>query len=125
PGGVTNPFEALNAAAKTAGAHSAAFSSDGRWLLSVGTQGKQLWDLRTRQEVAAPAPDLQRDPSQFMNLVAGMAGAQNGRGVAIAPNGRLAARGLGQIIKLWEPATGAEIGELSGHTSDVTAVAFN
>jgi WD40 repeat protein len=125
PGGMTNPFEALNEASKTAGAHSAAFSLDGRWLLSVGQQEKQLWDMRTRQEVPAAAPDLRKDPGQMMNLLTGMVGAQSGRGVAFAPGGRLAARGLGHVIKLWEPATGTELGELSGHTSDVTALAFS
>ena len=125
PGGVTNPFEALNAMTRTAGAHSAAFSADGHWLLSVGQQGKQLWDMRTRQEVPAAAPDLQRDPGQMMALLGGMVAAQNGRGVAFAPGGRVAAGGVGHVIKLWEPATGAELGELSGHTSDVNAVAFN
>ncbi len=127
PAGAVNPFEALNAMTKAGGAHSVAFSADGRWLLSVGQYGQQLWDVGTRQEVRAPSPraDLARDPSQMMNLMGGMLSGNAGRGVAFAPDGRIAARGLGHLIKLWEPASGRELGELSGHTSDVTAVAFN
>jgi WD40 repeat protein len=129
PGGVANPIEALSAMFQAGGAHSAAFSTDGRWLLSIGQYGQQLWDMGTRQEVRPPTTattaDLGRDPSQLMNLMSGMLSAQSGRGVAFAPDGRVAARGVGHVIKLWEPVSGRELGELAGHTSDVTAVAFS
>ena len=127
PGGMVNPFEALAAASRNAGAHSLAFSADGRWLLSVGTLGQQLWDLSTRQEVrpATAARPVSADPTQMMNMLGGLMSGTQGRGIAFSADGRVAARGVGHVIKLSDPVSGTELGQLSAHTSDVTSVAFS
>jgi WD40 repeat protein len=128
PAGMPNPFEALAAGFRNTGAHSLAFSRDGHWLLSVGTLGQQLWDLTTRQEVrpATVAPSPKRpDPTQIATLLGGMMSGTQGRGIAFSPDGHMAARGVGHVIKLTDPVSGAELGQLPAHTSDVTSVAFN
>ena len=123
PGGMINPFQALEASYKAAGAHSSTFSADGRWLLSVGQQGPQRWDMNTRQEARPPA--AAPDPSQLLGLMGGIVAAQSGLGIAFSPDGHVAARGVGHVIRLWDPSSDREVGQLSGHTSDVTAVAYS
>ena len=48
-----------------------------------------------------------------------------GMGVAFSPDGRFAARGHGQIIKIWEVATGQDVLQLIGHTAAVTSMVFS
>jgi len=46
--------------------------------------------------------------------------------VAFSPNGRvLASGGEDKIVRLWNPATGENLGALTGHTDAVRAVAFS
>lgn len=46
--------------------------------------------------------------------------------VAYSPNGRvIATAGSDNDIQLWDPASGGLIGALSGHTDDVSAIAFS
>jgi len=45
--------------------------------------------------------------------------------VAFAPDGRLlASAGADGMVRLWDPATGGQVRELTGHTGGVLAVAF-
>jgi WD40 repeat protein len=110
------------------GASSLAFSDDGGRLLTVGSQGKRLWDVASGQEIrssrAAPKFDMSNpDPQAMMNaLLPEEMGAASG--TAISADGRLLANGNGRVIKLSDAASGAVIGQLVGHTSNVSALAF-
>ncbi len=110
------------------GASSLAFSEDGRVLLTVGTQGKRLWDVATGQEMrsgrAAPKLDMSNpDPKAMMDaLMPEEMGAA--RGTAVSADGRLLANGNGRVIKISDAGTGDVIAQLVGHTSNVSALAF-
>ena len=110
------------------GASSLAFSDDGRMLLAVGTQGKRLWDVATGQEMrsgrAAPKLDMSNpDPKAMMSaLMPEEMGAA--RGTAVSADGRLLANGNGRVIKITNVGTGEVVGQLVGHTSNVSALAF-
>ena len=106
------------------GAKSLAFSSDGRLLLGDGAKGKDVWDVATGQNIRPPKAPRQAgfDP---MDMMGDMEFNIGGRGVAFSPDGRFAARGHRQIIKIWEVATGQDVLQLVGHTAAVTSMVFS
>ncbi len=105
------------------GAQSLVFSPDGRTLLTGGHGGKRVWDVATGQAIRTKKASGQGrfDP---MSMLEGMDLNVMGTGVAFSPDGRLAARGHGEVVKVWDVATGQDRGELTGHSSAVKAVAF-
>jgi WD40 repeat protein/uncharacterized caspase-like protein len=108
------------------GARSMAFSPDGRFLLTDGIRGKSLWNVTTGQKVRMPKKAAMQPGFDPMNLLAGeMELNIEGAGAAFSPDGRLAARGHGQVIKVWDVATGQDRLELLGHTAAVKSVAFS
>jgi len=126
----TNPMDMLQSAIGSAksqfdGASSLAFSPDGGTLLSVGSQGKRLWDVATGQQIrtGSAATIDPTDPRAMMDSMLGeeMGGAG---GTAFSPDGRFAAHGIGRIVKITDLATGRVVAQLVGHTSDVSAIAF-
>jgi WD40 repeat protein len=105
------------------GSNSVAFSADGRLLVSGGVRGKGVWDVATGKAVR-----LQKQPRAGgfdpMSLVENMEVNVDGMGAAFSPDGRLAARGHGEVIKVWEVATGQDRMELIGHTAAVKSIQF-
>jgi len=120
--GLADVMEAMGEDAT--GGTSLAFSSDGRLLLSDGPRGKAIWDVATGQRVRVPKRQRAGgfDP---MNLIENMEVNVDGMGVAFSPDGRLAARGHGEIVTVFEVATGQDRMELIGHTAAVKSVQFS
>lgn len=116
------------------GARDLAFSPDGRTLLSLDFQDLKLWEVDTgrrirRQRLASENP---LDAMGGLDISALMRQAQTAQepnsaqrsGIAVSPDGRFAARGYGRTIKVRDLATGEDIAQFVGHTSDITSVAF-
>jgi WD40 repeat protein len=87
-----------------------AFSSNGKWLLSGGTDRLlRLWDLRTAKEA---------------RVSKGHTGAV--RCVAFSPDGKRAVSGGDdRSLRIWNLADGEELTALLGHTQAVTSVAWS
>ena len=106
------------------GGNSVAFSADGRLLLSHGVRGKGVWDVATGKAVRPPEhPRAGR--FEPMSLMANMELNVDGMGAAFSPDGRFAARGHGEIVTIFEVATGRDRMELIGHTAAVKSVQFS
>ncbi len=86
------------------------FTPDGKTLISSSRDGTlRWWDLETRNERLR----VQAHPDGV-------------HGLALSPNGqRLAsAGGWDRSVKIWDVSNGQELHKLTGHTSQVTSVAF-
>ncbi len=81
----------------------AAFSPDGRTVLTAGTTIR-LWDVANGQEI---------------RRFAGSGSA------AFSPDGRMLLVTANQIARLYEIATGREIGTLAGHAAQIVSAAFS
>jgi hypothetical protein len=123
---IGDPAELLETVGEdTNGARSLAFSPDGKWLLSDGVRGKAVWDVSTGQKLRTPKTTSMQQGVDPMSLVEDMEINVDGMGVAFSPDGRWAARGHGEVIKVWDVITGQDRLELTGHTSGVKSVAFS
>jgi len=91
-----------------------AFSADGAWLASAGADGARLWNVRTGE----PGP-----------LLAGQGGSHavafSPRDPAAADATVLASGGKDGTVHLWDVASGALLGVLTGHQAAVRAIAFS
>jgi glucose repression regulatory protein TUP1 len=96
------------------------FSADGRHVVSgSGDKSARIWDIET----GACVFDLQVE-----DLVEGDAGPVDAglTSVAFSPDGRLFAAGsLDAIVRLWDTATGVQLGRFAGHSDSVYSVAFS
>lgn len=106
----------------TAGTRSLVFSPDGRALLTVSTTGKHVWDVATGQEIRTAKATTQAgfNPMSMLENIE----MSKAEGIAVSADGRLGARGHGQVINIWDIASGKDLFELIGHTSDIKALAF-
>jgi uncharacterized delta-60 repeat protein len=86
---------------------SAAFSPDGKYVVSTDGYSAQVWEIATGKEVAHMADD---------------AGVSS---VAFSPDGQHVVSGSGDaIVHVWEAATGKEVARLA-HDASVKSVAFS
>ena len=99
------------------GARSVAFTPDGRQLYADG----RFWDLATGH-IVATAPRVASEADA--DGIVGRLSAEIATVVALSPDGRLAARAIGQVVRVMDVASGADIAELVGHTGLVQSMAF-
>jgi WD40 repeat protein len=93
----------------TEGVYGVAFSPDGRYALSGGSDGTRLWEVATGREVR-----------RFSGHDAAV------EGVAFSPDGRQALTvGRERMVNLWDIQTGKELRALKGHTDSIKRVAFS
>jgi WD40 repeat protein len=105
---------------------SLAFSPDGRQLFTLGTRGKRVWDVESGSPIEQPRPVIaaSMDPNSLFESLDLSLDLDRSSGLAVTADGRLAARGHGNLVKIWDIASDQDIADLTGHTSDVTSVAY-
>jgi WD40 repeat protein len=98
----------LGSGALTGSLFAAAFSSDGRWT-ALGNDAGRVWILGNDGKVVAAVTS---------------SGGGIEESLAFSPDGSCLAATDGKVVWLWNPSTGAPLGQLSGHKGDVLSVAF-
>ena len=106
---------AVSSVSHTAGVNGVAFSPDGNWLASAGSDRLvKLWDTIAGREIMTLRPHL-----------------YPARCVAISPDGTLlassAGRGHDPVSELivWDANTGRELNSLQGHKAEISGIAFS
>lgn len=95
----------------------AAFSPDGRWLVTASEARIVVWEVPTGRKV------------RTLRDIAG----QGGVSLAVSPDGRTVATGAATVhsgpddrrVRLWDVKAGEWLGDLDGHTDEVTALDFS
>ncbi len=102
------------------GARSLAFSQDGSVLFADAAR----WDVATGMRLARPrSAGTALDPADMMRGAIAETGLS--AALAVSPDRRLTARGVGRVVRLSDATTGEDVGDLVGHTGDVQSVAFS
>ncbi|MFI6319420.1 TIR domain-containing protein [Nonomuraea sp. NPDC050556] len=94
-----------------------AFSPDGRWLITASEDRLVVWDAKTGKKIRT-----MRDVAR-QGLVS----------LAVSPDGRTVATGAVTVhsgpddrrVRLWDVRRGEWLGDLDGHTDEVTSLAFS
>lgn len=101
------------------------FSSDGNVLVTDTIRGAaaQLWDVATGHQIAqlGGLGNL-KNFSRSTNLRQGIGPVSD---VALSPVGRTVATDVGGTVRLWDMATGHQIGQLIGDTAEAISVTFS
>lgn len=123
-----NPADDLDDIMSVDDARSLSFSADGRVLFTLGLRGQRMWDVATGQRLDKAPPKWvdAGDPNAALEAIAQSVrdSADLSTGLVLSPDGRLAARGQGNRVAIWDIASGQDIAELKGHTSAVTSLAY-
>ena len=99
----------LRLAGHAARVTSAAFSPDGRLIVTAGDDGPaRVWDAITGQEVR----QLAGDGDSVLSAT-------------FSPDGRLIATADFHSARVWDAATGQEVHQLTGHAASVLSAAFS
>jgi WD40 repeat protein len=98
-----------------------AVSPDGKTIATAGNEGLRLWNAATgqvgRRLPEPPKPGDDGPPAEEPNGI---------YAVAFAPDGKtLAASEVDNTIRLYDPATGKQLRELTGHESAASALLFS
>jgi WD40 repeat protein len=105
---------------------SLAFTPDGQRLFTLGTRGQRTWDVESGSpiEQSGPAMTGGMDPNSLFGSFEIPVDYDRSSGIAVTADGRLAAHGHGNRVKVWDVSSKQDLADLSGHTSDVTAVVY-
>jgi WD40 repeat protein len=86
-----------------------AFSPDGRWLATAGSNGSRLWNAT----VGKPRLSITGDPINLWTL-------------ALSPDApTIATGGADRTVRLWDTTDGHLLTRLTGHTQEVTCIVFS
>ncbi|NER36452.1 MAG: hypothetical protein F6J93_21120 [Oscillatoria sp. SIO1A7] len=98
----------------------AAISSKGLLAANKIEQKITIWDLRVGKMLHTFSKNF-----SFSNVVTSQLDFGGHDSVAFSPDGELLAGSDGNVIRLWNPNTGAELPSLKGHSNKVTSLAFS
>jgi WD40 repeat protein len=105
--------EVFSYTGKAGTAENLCFSPDSRWLAATGIDlTTRVWEVSTgRERLAVP-----RFPAQDADV-----------GIAFSPDGRRLAAGSrdARTVRIWDPATGAEVRTLGGHAGGANCLAVS
>jgi WD40 repeat protein/serine/threonine protein kinase len=109
---------------------SVAFSPDGKRLATASADGDmKIWDPATGRELLHfrrwPAGPLVYDRRGLSTLMTRRMLTRVIAGVAYRPDGRRLAAPSGDVLKVWDAETGAEVLACSGHQRNIVGVAFS
>jgi RNA polymerase sigma factor (sigma-70 family) len=111
----------------------AVFTPDGRSLVvDLGDDVLSLWEVATGKErirygkkLRPHGPPPSGEPIVGGGLGLGLLLTRPAPGIAVSPDGRLLAQaGLDGVVRVWETASGREVGQFKGHRGRVATLAF-
>jgi WD40 repeat protein len=120
---MNNPLDLHNQLVGVRDIKTLAFNPNGTLLFSVGMMGKQFWETGSGRQIPLEVPSLGASPDP-KQAVKGFE-VNMSKGGAFRPDGKMVAYSHGRGIKFLDLETKQEHPPLSGHTSDLTALAYS
>lgn len=120
---INNPLDLHNQLVGVRDIKTLAFSPNGTLLFSVGMMGKQFWETGSGRQIPLTLPSLGASPDP-KQVVKGFE-VNMSKGGAFRPDGKMVAYSHGRGIKFLDLKTRREHSPLSGHTSDLTDLAYS